>query len=208
MTLNLTCLSLGPMGTNCYLVADSETGDAIAIDPGWDAPRVLEAARQMKAALKAVWLTHAHFDHIGGVAGLVRALDIPVAIHSLDLPLYRALGGARQWGIPLEPGPEPGLLLDDLPQLTLGSLTFEVRFVPGHTPGHVAFYQKEAGLLFGGDVLFQGSIGRTDLPGGDFDTLIASIRAQLLSLPDSTIVYSGHGPQTTIGEERQSNPFL
>src|SRR5574341_43268 len=115
MTLNITSLSLGPIGTNCYIVADSDTRDAVVIDPGWDAPRVLAAAEQMDAALRAIWLTHAHFDHIGGVAGLVRALNLPVAIHSLDLPLYRNLGGARKWGIPLEPGPEPSILLDKLP---------------------------------------------------------------------------------------------
>ncbi|HLB49170.1 MAG TPA: MBL fold metallo-hydrolase [Anaerolineales bacterium] len=212
MPLQITSLSLGFIGTNCYLVADSETKDAVVIDPGGDAPVVLSTAREMGVSLRAIWLTHAHFDHWGGVAGIVRMLNVPVALHSLDLPLYRNLGGAKQWGIPMEPGPEPAILLDQLvsseKRLEVGNLKFEVRFAPGHTPGHVAFYQKEAGAIFGGDVLFQNSIGRTDLPGGDFDTLINSIRAQFLTLPDSTVVYSGHGPETTIAEEKQHNPFL
>lgn len=212
MPLQIASLSLGFIGTNCYLVADSVTKEAVAIDPGGDAPVVLSTAKEMGVSLRAIWLTHAHFDHWGGVAGIVHMLNVPVALHSLDLPLYRNLGGAKQWGIPMEPGPEPAIMLDQLvsseKRLEVGNLKFEVRFAPGHTPGHVAFYQKEAGAIFGGDVLFQNSIGRTDLPGGDFDTLINSIRAQFLTLPDSTVVYSGHGPETTIAEEKQHNPFL
>jgi glyoxylase-like metal-dependent hydrolase (beta-lactamase superfamily II) len=212
MPLQIASLSLGFIGTNCYIVADSETKDAVVIDPGGDAPAVLSTAKEMGVSLRAIWLTHAHFDHWGGVAGIVHMLNVPVALHSLDLPLYRNLGGAKQWGISMEPGPEPAIMLDQLvsseKRLEVGNLKFEVRFVPGHTPGHVAFYQKEAGAIFGGDVLFQNSIGRTDLPGGDFDTLINSIRAQFLTLPDSTVVYSGHGPETTIGDEKQHNPFL
>jgi glyoxylase-like metal-dependent hydrolase (beta-lactamase superfamily II) len=208
----LKTLSLGPIGTNCYLVGDPETKKAAVIDPGWDADKIVAASREMGVELQAIWLTHAHFDHIGGVAGLVRALNLPVALHSLDLPLYRELGGAKALGIPLEPGPEPSIRLDEYisrnQQLVIGHLSFSILFVPGHTLGHVAFYQKESAALFGGDVLFQNSIGRTDFPGGDFDTLIHSIRTHFLSLPDSTIVYSGHGPQTTIGAERQFNPFL
>lgn len=212
MPLQITPLTLGPIGTNCYVVADSQTKAAVAIDPGWDAPQILSVADKQGINLQAIWLTHAHFDHIGGVAGLVQALNIPVALHSLDLPLYRELGGAKLWGLPLEPGPEPMIKLEEFvdseKRLKIGDWEFEVRFVPGHTRGHVAFYQKESGVLFGGDVLFQGSIGRTDLPGGDYETLINSIRAQFLTLPDSTVVYSGHGPQTTIGDERRFNPFL
>jgi len=212
MTLQITTLSLGPLGTNCYVVADSETRAAVAIDPGWDAPQVLATAKQLGVRLQAIWLTHAHFDHIGGVTGLVGALNIPVTLHSFDLRLYRELGGAKLWGLPLEPGPEPVIKLEEFvdseKRLEIGELKFEVRFVPGHTRGHVAFYQKESGALFGGDVLFQNSIGRTDLPGGDYETLIHSIQTHFLTLPDSTLVYSGHGPETTVGEERRFNPFL
>ncbi|HLF00487.1 MAG TPA: MBL fold metallo-hydrolase, partial [Anaerolineales bacterium] len=124
----------------------------------------------------------------------------------------RELGGAKALRFPLEPGPEPSILLDQFVannrKLDIGHLSFDILFVPGHTLGHVAFYQKEAAALFGGDVLFQNSIGRTDFPGGNHDTLIKSIQTHFLSLSDSTIVYSGHGPETTIGAERQFNPYL
>lgn len=200
------------MGTNCYLVGDPVTKDAVVIDPGAEPKRVLAEAKSLGVTLKAIWLTHAHFDHIGGVAGLVRELNLPVALHSLDGPLYRELGGAKWFGLSLEPGPKPSIALDDFitpkPGLKVGELNFEVRFVPGHTLGHVAFYNEANNLVLGGDVLFQNSIGRTDLPGGNYDTLIASIRRELLTLPDPTTVYSGHGPATTIAAERQNNPFL
>ncbi|MEK7784749.1 MAG: MBL fold metallo-hydrolase [Chloroflexota bacterium] len=213
MPIQITTLSLGPIGTNCYLAADSDTKQAVVIDPGWDAPQILATAEKLGLSLQAIWLTHAHFDHIGGVAGLVRALNLPVALHSLDLPLYRTRGGAQLFGIPVEPGPEPTIRLEEYTnpenrELEIGELRFEVRFVPGHTPGHVAFYEETAGAIFGGDVLFQNSIGRTDLPGGDYETLIHSIQTHFLTLPDSTTVYSGHGPETTVGEERRFNPFL
>lgn len=208
----LKSLSLGPIGTNCYLVGDPDTKKAVVIDPGWDADKIVAASHEMGVELQAIWLTHAHFDHIGGVAGLVRALNLPIALHSLDLPLYRELGGAKALRFPLEPGPEPSILLDQFVannrKLDIGHLSFDILFVPGHTLGHVAFYQKEAAALFGGDVLFQNSIGRTDFPGGNHDTLIKSIQTHFLSLSDSTIVYSGHGPETTIGAERQFNPYL
>ncbi len=208
MTLLLQSLSLGSIGTNCYIVGDPATKKAIVIDPGAEGSKVLAVAKQMGVALEAIWLTHAHFDHIGGVAGLVEALELPVALHADDLPLYHELGGAKWWGIPLEAGPEPTILFDKLETIAVGSLTFQIYHVPGHTLGHVAFYQKEEGVVFGGDVLFKEGIGRTDLPGGDYDTLINSIRQHLLTLPDATIVYSGHGPETTIEHERQFNPFL
>lgn len=212
MPIQITTLSLGPIGTNCYITADSDTKQAVVVDPGWDAPQILATAKGLGLSLQAIWLTHAHFDHIGGVAGLVRALNLPVALHSLDLPLYRARGGAQLFGIPIEPGPEPGLKLEEFvspeKRLEIGDLRFAVFHVPGHTPGHVAFYEKAAGVLFGGDVLFKNSIGRTDLPGGDYETLIQSIQTHFLTLPDSTLVYSGHGPETTVGEERRFNPFL
>jgi hydroxyacylglutathione hydrolase len=204
----LQSFSLGPIGTNCYIVGDSITKQAVVIDPGGDAPVVIEAVKAMGVELQAIWLTHAHFDHFGGVAGLVRALKLPVAIHSHDLPLYYELGGAKRWNIPFEPGPEPAILLDGLEDRAVGNLTFNVFHVPGHALGHVAFYLKDENILFGGDVLFKGSVGRTDLPGGNHELLIESIQNHFLTLPDNTIVYSGHGPETTIGDERRTNPFL
>ena len=212
MKLEITCLSLGPVGTNCYIVVDAATREAVVIDPGWDAHLIVDRAEKMKAKMRAVWLTHSHFDHIGGVAGLVRTLNIPVALHSKELPLYKMRCGAKLFGLDIDEPPEPKIKLEEYVngdrRLEIGSLKFEVLYLPGHTQGHVAFYQKDDGVIFSGDVLFQGSIGRTDLPGGNYEQLIESIQKQLLTLPDSTVVYSGHGEPTMVGEERETNPFL
>jgi len=214
MKLEISCLSLGPVGTNCYIVVDATTREGVVVDPGWDAHLIIDRAEAMKAKLRAVWLTHSHFDHIGGVAGLVRTLNIPVALHSKELPLYKMRGGAKLFGLDIDEPPEPKIKLEDFvgahggAPLQIGDLKFEVIYVPGPHTGHVAFYQKDDGVIFSGDVLFQGSIGRTDLPGGNHEQLIESIQTQLLTLPDSTLVYSGHGDPTTIGEERETNPFL
>jgi glyoxylase-like metal-dependent hydrolase (beta-lactamase superfamily II) len=201
-------LVVGPIQTNCYVAACEATRRAVVIDPGWSASTILDAVASLQATVDRILLTHAHFDHIGAVADLVDVTHAPVALHPLDLPLLRADGGARQWGIPMRPAPEPDVALTHGQLLTVGDLRFEARFAPGHTPGHVVFYVENEKTVFAGDVLFQGSIGRTDLPGGDFDTLIASIRSQLLTLPDDVQVLPGHGPPTTIGEERSGNPFL
>ncbi|MBI3760860.1 MAG: MBL fold metallo-hydrolase [Chloroflexi bacterium] len=208
MTAKVIILPLGPIQTNCYLLGDPASGEAAIIDPGWDAPQVLAAVKKAGLRIKIVLLTHAHFDHIGGVAGIVEATGVPLALHPLDLPLLRELGGAKAWGIPMEPCPEPDILLAPGQVLEIGSLKLEILFVPGHTPGHVAFYERREGIVFGGDVLFRQGIGRTDLPGGNYATLMSSLREQLLTLPDDTIVYSGHGEPTTIGDERRENPFL
>jgi glyoxylase-like metal-dependent hydrolase (beta-lactamase superfamily II) len=206
--LQILQLPLGPIQTNCYIAADAATGDAVVIDPGWDAPRVMQALEERHWQCRHVLLTHAHFDHLGAVAECVRATDAPFGIHPAELPLMRARGGAAAFGFDLPPLPEPDVLLVPGEALTAGSLRFEVLFVPGHTPGHVAFYAPAGGVIFSGDVLFQQGIGRTDLPGGDYATLMESIRSVLLPLPDETVVCSGHGPLTTIGAERRENPFL
>jgi glyoxylase-like metal-dependent hydrolase (beta-lactamase superfamily II) len=201
-------LPLGPTATNCYLAADPATRDAAVIDPGWEAPRILAELEQRGWVCRAVWLTHAHFDHLGAVSEVMAATGAPLALHPSDLPLLRVQGGARLFGFSLPPLPEPNLLLSPGAPVTAGSLTLDVLFVPGHTPGHVAFLHRAAGVVFSGDVLFAQGIGRTDLPGGDYATLLASIHDQLLPLPDETTVCSGHGPLTTIGTERRENPFL
>ncbi len=208
MPSTVLTLPLGPLQTNCYLVGDPASGEAAAIDPGWDAPAVLAAAERAGLRIKIVLLTHAHFDHIGGVAGVVEATGAPLAMHPLDLPLLRAQGGAQAFGIDMPPCPDPTLELQAGQVVEVGALRLETLFTPGHTPGHVSFYERREGLLFDGDVLFRGSIGRTDFPGGDHPSLMRSIREQLLPLPDETRVYSGHGQATTIGHERWGNPFL
>jgi glyoxylase-like metal-dependent hydrolase (beta-lactamase superfamily II) len=203
-------LPLGPLQTNCYVLACNTTGEAVVIDPAWDGRGIAQTIADHGWRLRAVWLTHAHFDHVGGLAELHSAApELPIAIHADALPMLRlAAHSAQAWGIGLEQPADPSEHLRGGQRLLLGDLEVTVLYTPGHAPGHVCFYLADHDLLFDGDVLFQQSIGRTDLPGGDFDVLMASIRDELLVLPDETVVLSGHGQATTIGEERRSNPFL
>lgn len=207
MTLILT-LPLGMTATNCYLVADEASKDAVVIDPGDEAGKILSAIQKNALNVKAVLLTHTHFDHIGAVGEVVAATRAPLAVHPQELPLYRAGGGAALFGLPMRRYPEPDVLIEPGQPLSYGALTFDVLFVPGHTPGHVAFYNAPSRAVFSGDVLFQDGIGRTDFPGSSYDVLMHSIKRVLFALPDETTVYSGHGPATTIGAEKRNNPFL
>lgn len=201
---------LGPVETNAYLVACCETKQAVVIDPAWDGLLILEAAEAMGWLISQVWLTHAHFDHIAGAAEIINNLHPrpALALHPDDLPLYRLQGGAPFFGLKITQGPDPTLALKHEQQLRLGEEVFEVRHTPGHTPGHVVFHHPAERVVFCGDVIFQGSIGRTDLPGGSFQQLLESIEKQILTLSDDTRLLSGHGPQTTVGSERRTNPFL
>ncbi len=201
--------SLGPIGTNAYIVADDETKDCVIIDPS-DNPRLLlDRVAANGWNLQALWLTHAHWDHIMAVPGIIGKHEaLPIYLHSGDTQLYNVGGGAAMFGLPVQEFPPITNWLDDVTELTLGNQTFKVMFVPGHAQGHVAFYHAESNSLFGGDVLFQMSIGRTDLPGGSFPQLMESIQTHFMPLPDDTDVYSGHGPNTTIGAERRMNPFI
>ncbi len=201
-------LALGPVQTNCYLVGTEAAPEAVVIDPGWDAASILAEARSAELRLTAILLTHGHFDHIGAVTDLREALQVPVVAHAREADLLKAKGGAELFGFKIREVPPPDQLVTHGETIEFGALKFEVRHVPGHTRGHVAFIEHDQQAAFVGDVLFAGSIGRTDLPGGDYDTLIASINAQLLTLPDEYTVYPGHGPPTTIGTERRTNPFL
>jgi hydroxyacylglutathione hydrolase len=205
--LEILTLILGPVRTNCYLIADRESGAAAVIDPAWDGRQILAAAQGRGWRIAHLWYTHAHFDHIGGAAAIADALNPPplVSMHPADHALWQTGGGGTAFGYKIDPGPEPSIDLDTLPTLHLGGVTFDVRFTPGHTPGGVVFYCREAGVLFSGDTIFQGSVGRTDLPGGDQQALLASIREQVFSLPDGTRILPGHGPETTVGEEKEAN---
>jgi hydroxyacylglutathione hydrolase len=207
--LEIVSLTLGPAQTNAYLVADSQSGEATVIDPAWDGDLILAAAQERGWRIAHLWYTHAHFDHIGGAGAIADALNpLPlVALHPADHTLWRAEGGAPLFGLRIDPGPEPTIDLVDGMRMQLGQVQFEVRHTPGHTPGHCAFYVAQDGLLFCGDLIFQGSVGRTDLPGGSWEQLVNSIRTQVFSLPDETRLLSGHGPETTVGEEKRSNPF-
>ncbi len=208
--LEIVSFVLGPVATNAFLVGEPESRTAVVIDPAWDGELIVGEAQQRGWIIQQIWLTHAHFDHIGGVAAIVRtAQPAPqVALHPADLGLYAAQGGAVLFGMRIEAGPEPSVRLEHGQILRLGEHAFEVRHCPGHTPGHVVFYCAAEKVMFCGDVIFMGSIGRTDLPGGDYDTLINSIRTNILSLPDDTRLLSGHGEETTVGSERKNNPFL
>lgn len=203
-------MTLGPVQTNSYIVADLDTKASIVIDPAAEGQRILDEAAHRGWHIGSIWLTHAHFDHLGGAAQVADGSNPPppVALHPQDYPLWRAQGGALLFGLKIDPGPEPTIDLEHGQILHLGNSRFEVRHAPGHTRGHVMFYCAEQRVLFCGDVIFQGSIGRTDLPGGDYQTLINSIRTWVLSLPDDTRLLTGHGPETTVGLERQYNPFL
>ncbi|OGN91733.1 MAG: hypothetical protein A2Y88_09880 [Chloroflexi bacterium RBG_13_48_10] len=208
--LEIIPLVLGPVGTNTYLMGDPHSLAAVVVDPAWDGELILEEANRRKWKIEQIWLTHAHFDHIGGIAGLVKEIQPSpkIALHPADFPLYSVQGGAGYFGMRIATGPEPTNHLSHGQILTLGDRDFEVRHCPGHTPGHVVFYCAAEKVLFSGDVIFWGSIGRTDLPGGNYDALIHSIFSQILTLPNETRLLSGHGGESTVGYERRENPFL
>jgi hydroxyacylglutathione hydrolase len=210
MTLEIVDFVLGPVQTNAYLLADPQSGEAAVIDPGWDGEIILAETRKRGWRIGNIWLTHAHFDHLGGAGEVADGSNPPppVALHPDDYPLWRMQGGAPFFGMRIDPGPEPTIDLHHGQVLRLGSNQLEVRHAPGHTAGHVVFYCAAAKICFCGDVVFGGSIGRTDLPGGNYQILMHSIKTQILTLPDETRLLSGHGPATTVGEERRTNPFL
>ncbi|MGH7578386.1 MAG: MBL fold metallo-hydrolase, partial [Longimicrobiales bacterium] len=196
-------------GENAYLVWRPGSGSAVAIDPGAAAETMADTLSAEGLWLEAVLLTHAHIDHIEGVAPLVRRTGAPVHLHVADAPFYRGVGvQASQFGMEIEEPPPVDRALEHGQVLELAGLMFQVRHVPGHSPGHVVLYIEDAGVAFSGDVVFQGSIGRTDLPGGSYQTLMRSIREKVLTLPPETTLLSGHGPPTTVAHEARSNPFL
>jgi hydroxyacylglutathione hydrolase len=199
--------TVGPFEENCYLVADEHSGHGVLIDPGDEGERIVEMVNQSGVTLDAIWLTHAHVDHIGAVAEVRRHFDVSVFLHPLDLPYYTRLSAraAEMYGIAFEQPEGPDHELADGDVLSCGTLRFAVMHVPGHAPGLVSF--NGHGVAFGGDLLFAGSIGRTDLPLASPTDMDISLE-RFATLPDETIVYPGHGPKTTLAREKQSNPFL
>jgi hydroxyacylglutathione hydrolase len=196
-------------GQNAYLAWKPGSASAVAIDPGGDADAMADALAAEGLWLEAILLTHAHIDHIVGVAGLVRRTGAAIYLHPADRLFYdHASVQAAQFGMRVDELPPVDHTLEHGQVLELAGLTFQVRHVPGHSPGHVILYVEDGGAAFVGDVVFQSSIGRTDLPGGNFTQLISGIRAHVFTLPDDTILHTGHGSSTTVAHERATNPFL
>jgi hydroxyacylglutathione hydrolase len=210
-------LPVGWLQCNCSIVGDPKTREAIVIDPGDEVESILEIIARHNLKVQAILNTHAHIDHVGGLRKMQEATGAPVLMHAGDLELYRHLDRQAEWlGMRLPAMAEVDGLLREGDTVRWGPYVARILHTPGHTQGSVSLYlpadvvveEAEPGRLFAGDTLFAGSIGRTDLPGGSFEDIMRSIHAQLLALPDETLVYPGHGPATTIGAERETNPFL
>lgn len=199
-----------PFVQNCSLLCCEATGKAAVVDPGGEIDRIVAAADEAGVEIEKILLTHAHIDHAGGAGELAARLGVPIEGPQLEdrFWLDRLVQQSQMFGFPPVQPFTPDRWLEQGDTVNFGAVEMGVRYCPGHTPGHVVFYQPEAKLVIVGDVLFHGSIGRTDFPRGDFDTLIRSIRKQLLTLPDDVQFIPGHGPTSTIGEERRSNPFV
>lgn len=205
MALDVARLELGPIGTNCYVVRNPGAPEAVVVDPGADAPEIrLELARR-GASCVAILVTHGHWDHLGGVADLAEGTGAPVHMAEDERVLLEQVNDYVPPGVRLRPY-KPDVLLQGDETLELAGIAFETLRVPGHSPAHLAFAAD--GALFSGDVLFAGSVGRVDLPGADWDILLASIRGLADRFPPETAVFPGHGPPTTLGAEVATNPFL
>lgn len=204
----LRTIPVGITSTNCYVVGCEQTHEGVVIDPGGHPDRITRAIEESGITVRYVLNTHCHFDHMGANADVLAATGALLALHAADLPILQARGGAAWFGVPVKASPPPDVELVDGQVLEAGALRLQVMHTPGHSPGGVTFYIQEEAAAFDGDVLFAMGIGRTDLPGGDWDTLMRSIREVLFRLPDETTLYPGHGPSTTVGRERSSNLWL
>jgi hydroxyacylglutathione hydrolase len=200
-------LVVGPIQANCFIVGCEETREAIVIDPGDEVKRILAGLKKNGLQLKTIVNTHGHFDHVSGNKALKEASGAPILIHRADAPMLTVLSSsAAMWGMRVDDSPPPDGFLEDGDRVTFGTISLEVIHTPGHSDGGISLYTPK--VLFVGDTLFAGSIGRTDFPGGDYETLISAVRKRLFVLGDDIEVFPGHGPATTIGRERKYNPFF
>jgi glyoxylase-like metal-dependent hydrolase (beta-lactamase superfamily II) len=200
---------VGPLACNCTILGDEEAGEAIVIDPGDEVDEIYRRLTALGLKLKQILVTHAHIDHVGGALKLKRLTGAPILLNENDLPLLAMMDEQAGWiGVPTPETAPPDAWLADGQIVGLDRFPAEVLHTPGHTQGSICLHFAPLKLLVAGDTLFSGSIGRTDLPGGDFEQIIDSIHTRLLALPDDTKVLAGHGPATSIGDERKRNPFL
>jgi hydroxyacylglutathione hydrolase len=205
----LEMLTVGPFQENCYIIGDEATGVGAVVDPGDEASRIAMAVEQTGLEIGSIIVTHAHIDHVGAVAALVDEYSCPVLMHAEAEPMLEQLPTqALMMGLRFGKVPTVDRHIGEGETLEVGGLRLRPLYTPGHAPGHLAFYIEEEGLVLSGDALFAGSVGRVDLPGGSMEVLMRSIQERLMTLPDETRVYPGHGPQTEIGSERAANPFL
>ena len=209
MTLDVRMLTVGPLQENAYLLRRAGDDRALLIDPGDEADRLLTVLDELGVRLEAILLTHTHFDHVGAVAPVAKATGAPVYCPKIEVPVLQDIMAFVPWaGFGPYESWDPEHTVEGGEKLELAGFEIDVIFTPGHSPGHVTYSVRDEGALFSGDVLFQGSVGRVDLPGGDGPTLIASIGNLLDSFPDETVVHPGHMGMTTLGAERATNPFL
>ncbi len=199
-------LVVGQLEENCYIVADENTSEAMVIDPGDEPDRIMDVIKENNFKVNTIVCTHAHFDHVGVIGDIQKATGAKILINERDMELYvKVKDQAALWGFSLDDMPPPGGFLDEGDDLTIGGLAFKIMHTPGHSPGGICLVGE--GIVISGDTLFQGSVGRTDFHGGSISQLKESFR-RLLSLPEDTVVYSGHGAETTIGREKRENMFV
>ncbi len=212
MQFKIITIEVTPFAQNARIILSTATGEGVLIDPGGDAERIIEIIEAERIKIKEIWLTHSHLDHCGGVKALKQHTGAMLFGHPIEREFrMRVRDVAAMYGLPpglLDDCPEPDRYLTGGEKITFGGIEFDVIFTPGHSPGHLVFYCSRDGFLIAGDTIFAGSIGRTDLPGGDHELLLKNIREKIFSLPDQTVVMPGHGPDTTVGEEKRSNQFL
>lgn len=209
MAIEIQMLTLGVVQTNCFVVGDTESGAAVVIDPADNAPAILRVVREKGWTVREILATHAHFDHVLAVQDLREATGAPFQLHEADLPLLQGMQlSGRLFGLEVPPPPEPDGFVEEGKPILMDGIRLDVLFTPGHSPGHVSYVLAAQEVVFSGDCLFRGSVGRTDLPGGDYARLMRSIFEQLLPLGDGFTIAPGHMGLTTVGHERQTNPFL